>query len=319
MPTIHDVAQKAGVSIATVSRYFNMGYVSDKSRTKIEGAINELDYHVDIIARALSGKSSKTIGLIIPSITNPFFPELAVAVESEAASNGYKLILCNAGGSISKEEEFISMLLSHHADGIVTATGNCSEIYGGISLPVVSVDRNLSGNFAHVSSDNLKGGRMAVRHLYDCGCRRVLFIRDSDSFKSLSDREMGALEESRVLGIECDILQINDESCSRVIEENFESISHYDGIFAWNDTTAVQVLRTCYQHNIRVPGDIMLIGYDNIYISNVFIPSLTTIAQDIYSMGQHGTRILMDIIEGREFPREGMILDVKLIERETTC
>lgn len=318
MATIHDVARKAGVSVATVSRYFNHGYVGAKSRLQIELAIKNLDYHIDAVARALNKKSSRTIGLIIPSITNPFFPELAQAVENKATAHNYKLVLCNTGNSIRKEAEFINMLAANYADGIITATGNCSEIYKELNFPVVSIDRKLEGDFIHVDSDNSEGGRIAVRHLYECGCRNILFIRQKSDTASLMDRQSGFIDEAGRLKIKYDIYKFVQDDINEVLDKNHKMLIKYDGIFAWNDITAIRVLHTCCKHNIQVPGELMLIGYDNIYMSRMIIPMLTTISQNIYGMGEAGIGILLDLIEGKTPLPEATTLNVELLKRETT-
>ncbi|HBQ64480.1 MAG TPA: LacI family transcriptional regulator, partial [Clostridiales bacterium] len=152
MANIYDVAKRAKVSIATVSRYFNNGYVSQDSGERIKEAIDELGYSVSQVAAAMMTKSLKAIGLILPSITNQFFPELAKAVEERAHKKGYTLFVCNSEGSEAKETGFINMLKSLHADGIITATGNCAHIYRQKKIPVVSIDRDLEGDFIHVTS-----------------------------------------------------------------------------------------------------------------------------------------------------------------------
>lgn len=318
MATIHDVARKAGVSVATVSRYFNHGYVGGKSRLQIELAIKELDYHIDAVARALNKKSSRTIGLIIPSITNPFFPELAQAVENIATAHSYKLVLCNAGDSIRKEVEFINMLVANYADGIVTATGNCAEIYKELNFPVISIDRKLAGDFIHVDSNNFEGGKIAVRHLFECGCRNILFIRQKSDTASLQDRQSGFIEEADRLKIKYDIFKFSQDDINEELDKNHKMLRNYDGIFAWNDITAIRILHTCYKHKIQVPSDLMLIGYDNIYMSKMIIPMLTTVSQNIYEMGEAGIGILQDIIEGRTPLPEKKTLNVELMKRETT-
>lgn len=318
LATIYDVARRAEVSVSTVSRYFNQGYVGNKSRQKIEMAIDELGYRMDAVARALNKKSSQAIGLIIPSITNPFFPELAQAVENKVTACNYKLVLCNTGNSIQKEVDFINMLSANYADGIVTATGNCREVYKKLKLPVVSVDRKLGEEFVHIESDNYEGGKIAVRYLYECGCRNILFIRQNAEVASLRVRQSGFIDEANRLQIKYDILQLTQENINEELDKNFKMLSKYDGVFVWNDITAIQVLHICYKHNIQVPNDLMLIGYDNIYMSKMIIPMLTTVSQNIYNMGETAIDVLLDMIEGKTFSSKGIDLKVELVVRETT-
>ena len=316
MSTIHDVATRAGVSIATVSRYFNGGYVGAPTRVAIEAAVNELGYQPNSVARALSAKSSRVVGLIVPSITNPFFPELAQAIEEECSRKDYRLVLCNARGSIEKERLFIDTLAASFADGIITSTGNCGEIYDRRSVPVVSVDRELGTAAPHVTSDNYEGGRMALHCLERAGRRRLLFIGAPDESTSQRQRRESFLAEARLAGIDAEVLVLGDEDQDLACEA--DRLSAYDGIFAWNDIEAVEAIRALHQIGRRVPEDTAVIGFDDVRISRLFVPSLSTIAQRIYEMGRAATELLMRMIAGERLVGVTYLLGVELIERETT-
>lgn len=326
MATIHDVAKQAGVSVATISRYFNQGYVGKASREKIEQVIAALDFKPNAVARALNNKSSKIIGLIVPSIFNPFFPELAQAVEEEAARHGYRLMLCSAesrSGStempnLDKETEFIEFMMLNHADGIITSTGNCSEIYQQLGLPVVSVDRELPMGNGHVTSDNLGGGRMALKHLQQCGCRRVAFVGDGRESASQARRRVGFLEEALQRGIQAEAFLVPEEAGSEGLSALIPKLTAFDGVFAWNDTVAVEILHGFHQAGVRVPEDVHLIGFDNVHISQIFIPAITTIGQQIQEMGRKAVEMLVQAIAEPQRKEAVSVLDVALIPRETT-
>lgn len=314
MATIHDVAKSAGVSVATVSRYFNNGYVSDINRKKIDLAIQQLDYKVDAVARALSKKSSKTIGLVIPSITNPFFPELAQRIEDRTTLHGYKLVLCNAN-SFKKEIDFINMLSENYADGIITATGNCSDIYKDLKIPVVSIDRMLTAAICHVDSDNYEGGSVAIGHLWECGCRNILFLRTEEDYPSLTDRQNGIIYGAKRLQLNIHVETYREDRINDCLNGK---IANYDGIIAWNDMTAITILNYCYRNRIKVPEDVMVIGYDNIFISGLINPLLTTISQNIAKMGEAAINEMLKMIEGNLKFTDKVRLPVELIIRETT-
>lgn len=326
MATIHDVAKQAGVSVATISRYFNQGYVGKASREKIEKVIQALDFKPNAVARALNNKSSKIIGLIVPSIFNPFFPELAQAVEEAAAGYGYRLMLCSAesiSGSAeapdrNKETEFIEFMMLNHADGIITSTGNCSEIYNQLSLPVISVDRELQAGNGHVTSDNLEGGRLALQHLQGCGCRRVAFVGDAAESASQARRRIGFMEEAQQRGIAAEIFLLESDSSQKPLNTLIPKLSEFDGVFAWNDTVAVEILHGFHRSGIQVPGDVNLIGFDNVHISQIFIPAITTIGQQIQAMGRKAVEMLMAAIAEPQLKEAVCVLDVELIKRETT-
>lgn len=326
MATIHDVAKQAGVSVATISRYFNQGYVGKASREKIEKVIAELDFKPNAVARALNNKSSKIIGLIVPSIFNPFFPELAQAVEEEAARYGYRLMLCSAESRVAgaeatnleKEMEFIEFMVLNHADGIITSTGNCSEVYNQMNLPVISVDRELQAGNGHVTSDNLEGGRLALQHLQKCGCARVAFVGDAAESASQARRRIGFAQEAQQRGLAVDIFLVGGAAGQETLDGLIPQLKGYDGVFAWNDTVAVEILHGFHQAGIQVPEDVNLIGFDNVHISQIFIPAITTIGQQIQEMGRKAVEMLMHAIAEPGSREAVCVLDVSLIHRETT-
>lgn len=320
MATMYDVSKRAGVSVATVSRFFNGGYVSPSARAAIEKAVEDLQYKPNSIAKALSARSSRLVGLIVPSVTNPFFPELAKAVEEEASREGYHLILCNSEGSLEKEQYFIEAMTSHFVDGIITSTGNCGEIYKSAKIPVVSVDRELGTGAPHVTSDNYSGGMLAFRCLADRSCKKLAFIGAPQESTSQRHRREGFFHEAERQGFVAPEIFLADEADEyRALEDEGEHLSSYDGIFAWNDHAAIQAIRALHQVGKKVPHDVMVIGFDNIHLSKLYIPSLTTIAQPIYEMGRAAAELLMRQIHGECLEKITYLLGVELINRETTA
>jgi len=318
MSKISDVAKEAGVSNATVSRYFNGGYLSEEKRIKVKEAIDKLSYRPNAIARALNMKSTKIIGFIIPSIMNSFFPELCKSVEDTMSKQGYNIMLCSAEGETEKEKEFINVLCSNQVDGIITATGNCGDTYSQIHIPVVSIDRQINTVGIHIGADNYKGGKLAAEHLYDCGCKKVVFIGALCESESQKSRRIGFLEKSNELSMNAVSIFTASEDVRGAIDGIILDLKNFDGIFAWNDNVAMEVLKAFHHAEIKIPQDIQLIGFDNTYISNVCIPSITTIAQNIYEMGRIAAQILIKRISEKEDFKKQVIVDVNLVKRETT-
>ena len=319
MANISDVAKEAGVSEATVSRYFNNNKisVSEEKRERIKKAIKKLSYQPNEAARALSKKSSKVIGIIIPSISNSFFAELYKVIDDAASQYGYRVMLCNAE-NIEKEKEFIYLLRSFQAEGIITATGNCEEIYRSVSTPVISIDRRIKNVRLHVSTDNFKGGQLAAKHLYDCGCKKVAFIGAFQESESQRNRRLGFQEKADEMSMNMAAIFTPHEDVRGAIDVFVDDLKNFDGIFAWNDDVAVNVLNSFSKANIKVPDDVQLIGFDNTYISSIFIPTITTISQDLALIGKKSVELLIKSISGdADFEKEAVI-DVKLIKRETT-
>ncbi len=318
MSTIADVAKEAGVSVATVSRYMNNVPLNAANRQKVAAAVKKLSYRPNLIARALNTKSSHIVGLIVPSISNFYFTELYKAMDNISESLGYRIILCNAE-TIEKEKSFIDLLLNIKADGIITATGNCAEVYNEISdMPIVSVDRVLDGAKIHISSDNKKGGQIAARHLYDCGCRKVAFIGAKNESESQHYRKFGFFKECEALHMDCDAFLTKSEDDRDSVSEIRDSLKSFDGVFAWNDYIAIQVMNALHNTGIRIPDDIQLIGFDNTYLGSMFMPRLTTISQDIHEIATRAMKCLLNAISDDGDFRTEILVDVKLIPRCTT-
>ena len=199
MTSIREVAKLAGVSPATVSRVMNgTANVNEEKKKRVEAAIKETGFQPNELARALYKKSSKMIGMIVPDIENPFFSELAKAVEDTAYQNGYRILLCSSGGDEEKEAVNIQMFNQLRADGIVVMT-NCAEtgkVLADCPIPVVLVDRKLDGfkENALIESDNYRGGFMAAEHLAKCGCKNIVCMKEPTGYSSGRRRYEGYLD-----------------------------------------------------------------------------------------------------------------------------
>ncbi len=196
MTTIRDVAKKAGVSVATVSRFLNgNGYVSQEAATAVEAAVKELNYELNTVARSLTTKKSNLIGLILPDITNPFFPELARAVEDVALTYGYTVVLCNSDEDPKKEKNYIETLKKKYIAGfIVTSNQLDAPHYSNLKLPVVALGRVINERIPTVVSNNRQGGFMGAQALVDRGSKNLLFLRGPEEFGSANDRYIGFCE-----------------------------------------------------------------------------------------------------------------------------
>lgn len=320
MATISDVAKEAGVSVAAVSRYLNDGPISAANQQKIAKAIEKLSYQPNLLARALNTRTSKTVGFIVPNITNSFFTELYKYIDDIAWKSGYHIVLCNAE-TIEKEKEFINLLIGIHSDGIITATGNCAEIYSKSvmnNIPIVSVDRVIDNVPIHICSNNYKGGQIAAKHLYDCGCKKVAFIGAKSESESQHYRRTGFFEKCESLSMDASVFLTEAEDAKDAIDDLQDRLITFDGIFAWNDYVAVQLLNSFHKTGIKIPDDAQLIGFDNTYLGSIFIPALTTISQNIYGIAEKAMESLANAILGNGKYETKILVDVELIQRSTT-
>jgi LacI family transcriptional regulator len=322
LATIRDVAKLAGVSVATVSRVLNKnGYVHETTKKKVEEAITQLSYRPNEIARTLYKKNSRLIGLIIPDITNPFFTELARAVEDTAHLYGYTVVLCNTDEILAKEQHYIDVLQQRQADGCIMIT-NEKVTYAKqqMDFPIVALDRPIHPEIPFIHADHRLGGELAAHELLQKGSKQLVHIRGPKYLDSAEARYQGFLNAVQKEKISYHIFEssFQPQNDERLINDIFDRFPKTDGIFAANDVIAVSVLKTALKRGISVPDDLQIIGYDGILFGQLFYPSITTVAQPIYQLGERAVEMLLKLIETKDNDYMNSCLPVKLIERGTT-
>ena len=283
MATIRDVGKLAGVSVATVSRVINKkGYVSKETEEAILNAMKMLNYTPNDVARRLAGKKSKTIGLIIPNILNPFFPEVARAAEDTANKLGYNLILCNTDNSREKERQYYEMLFNKQVDGIMI----CSYTATPEEL-LALIDRGMP---------------LVVMHLIECGCKNIAHITGPMYIEALEERFNGfkeVLKEENLF--RSDFVKVDEFSLKggySATKELLQEENNIDGIFAGNDILAIGSYKALREMGYELGKDIKLIGYDGLE-SNINYLEISSIAQPMYEYGQKGVELLLKKIEGK--------------------
>ncbi|ACI18415.1 LacI family DNA-binding transcriptional regulator [Dictyoglomus thermophilum] len=325
MPSLKDVAKRAGVSPTTVSRVLNnRGYISEETRRKVYKAMEELNYQPNEIARALFKKRSYFLGLIIPDISHPFFAEITKYIEYYAYLKGYKVLICNSYLDGHKEKEYIKMLKRHQVDGIIMGSHTLNvEDYKSINLPIVALDRYISEDIPCITSDNFTGAIMATKLLIERGCKYLAHISGPLELNTpANDRYYGFLKVVREKGIkhvvvETKLNKFEIEEYQKIIKDLFEKHPQIDGIFASSDLIAATVIRMADRFKKNVPKDLKVVGFDDIGLASLLRPSLTTIRQDKDKMAQKLIEVLIDKIEGKNAESK-YILPISLIEREST-
>lgn len=319
LSTIKDVAQEAGVSVATVSRVINQnGYVNEDTRKKVENAIIKLNYQPNSIARSLYKKESKTIGIIVPDITNPFFPELVRGVEDYLIRNGFTTILCNSDEDADKERLYLEVMKQKYVDGLIIVSNTINEqLVQQFDRPIVALDRSIHKNIPTFAIDNREGGRMATQHLLDIGCQKVAHIKGPDQIENSEARYMGYL----------DIINNNELVISgnydlkKTAQATIDLLQNHpdiEGIFAGNDIMALGVAKAADYLNIKVPNELAIIGFDGINLSEMTSPELSTISQPIYEMSTEAARALISLIEGKVIEKIDYEFPFTLIQRQST-
>jgi LacI family transcriptional regulator len=333
--TIKDIARVAKVSHTTVSRALN-----DKSRIcratkeKILSIARELNYRPNFIARSLVMKRTKTLGLVITTIVNPFYTELARGIEATASEMGYSIILCCTHSNLSVERRYIDMLRSKGVDGIIFTSAHMKDPnilkLAEEEYPIVLVNRRtyqplVREKIDYVGVNNILGGFLAVDHLIRLGHQRIGVIGGSYESSVGVERLEGGRRALKAYGLE-----VRE---NYFLEGNFLKESGYQGglrfldmpepptaLFAANDYMALGAYQATVERGLRVPEDLALVGFNDIEFSGMKGIELTTIGQRKYEMGPLAVRCLIKRIEGEQAgskEAEEMVLDPELIIRRT--
>ena len=321
MATIVDVAKLAGVTPTTVSRVINnRGYISEKTKSKVHEAMDQLSYQPNEIARSLTKQRSNTIGVIVPHISHPYFSKLISNLENEAAKKDYKIILCNSKDTATKEKKYLDICKSNRVDGIILCSGNVEyNMINTGNIPIVLLEKNFEKGKLGIQCDNYQGGCLATEHLIKCGCKNIVCMRGPQSLSSAKQRYLGYRDICKEYGlneqyIECDY---SYESGLKKTKELIKKYPDVDGIIASNDMVAISIYKVISKKGYCVPEDIQIIGFDNISFSWLSTPEITTIAQPIKKMGKKAAQIIIQHKKGEEIEKEN-VFDVKLIQRQTT-
>lgn len=325
--SIIDVAKAAGVSPATVSRVLNKtARVSPELSSRVISAVKELNYTPDPFAHGMKTKRTRTIGLILSDITNPFFPELARGIEDYVSSVGYSLIICNTDAEPRKEREYVQLLLNKGVDGLMfTSLRVGKDIIRSIleeGIPCILVGRkpeDIEG-LTYVVTDNYKGGCIAGEYLFNLGHRRFVHVSGPLDNSAGKERLTGFLDTLKKYGLDGeDILVINSDFTMEGGYKSAEKILRLkplpSAIFFANDAMAIGALQKFWEERIDIPEVFSIIGFDNIKVSALIAPPLTTISQEIYEIGRLSAQKIIRIISGEE--ENGVILEPKLIERRS--
>ncbi|WP_433583783.1 LacI family DNA-binding transcriptional regulator [Paenibacillus amylolyticus] len=322
MTTIKDVAQLAGVSVATVSRVINdRGYVHADTRKKVEDAVKALNFSPNEVARSLYKRKSKLIGLLLPDIANPYFPQLARGVEDRMQEQDYRLIFGNSDEDERKEQDYIQTFIQNNVVGVISSTNYPhSSIYEKLKIPVVFLDRT-SLDRPSVYADGREGGRLAAREIIKRGSRRITVMQGPSQIRPAQDRFEGAIEIIRDAGLDYRVIKTTSFSINEAgvwAEELFRKYADTDGVIASNDIAAMAVLHEASRIGKKVPDDVQVIGFDDIPMSSLLSPALSTIHQPAYEMGREAAGLLIQLVEQAAIENKNIQLPVSFIERGTT-
>jgi LacI family transcriptional regulator len=311
MPTIVEVAKRAAVSTGTVSNVIRgTKRVSPELEKRVNAAILELDYSPNAIARGLKAKQTRMLGMVLPDITNPFFPELIRGAEDTAFERDYFLVTANTDEQIGRERRIVAALRSYRVDGIMLASAPGSDtshiqntVASGIAL--VCLDRPVPGVIADaVLLDNVRGARECVRHLIQSGHRRIAIITGELKVQNARERLQGYEDALREADIAVDPALILEgdyryEAGNRLAKHLIQSGVKATAIFVCNGVMTLGVLNAFEELEIRCPEDVALATFDDLILDHSFHSHLTAVVQPSYEMGARAATILMNRIEGK--------------------
>lgn len=327
--TLLDIAKAVNVSKTTVSMVLNNKEinVAKETREKILKAAKDMNYIPNSLARSLSTKKSYTLGMIIPDIQNPFFSEMAKAIEIESEKRGYSIILCNTLNDKKKEEEYLKLLISKLVDGVIIAACGFGKEWVKIlkdnKIPFVMIDRMISKekNLNGVFCDNKKGVELGVNYLVNKGKRHIAFVTGKANLEVASLRleafkntvhKLGVFKESVI-----EEADFSMEGGMKATEKIVKNNKRVDAIFYSSDVMAIGGMKYLIRNGYEIPRDISILGYDNINFCSYIEPELTTIAQPIYKIGESSCKLLMDLINNKSLKSRIISLEPSLVERGT--
>jgi LacI family transcriptional regulator len=328
MATMSDVARTAGVSVATVSRVLsNDGEgVSPQLRERVVAAVAELDYQPNHLPRNLRARTSRTIGLVISDIDNPFFTAIVRGAEDVAHRRGYTMVLANTDEDAEREAVALQTMAAERAAGVVVAsTGQHSEGVRRListGIPVVALDRKIAG--AHVDTvvvDNETASYEAVSHLASLGHQRVAMVGGPGKVSAIREREAGYERAVRDHGLERGLLRRGDlrEAGGRrtTLELLYES-PRPTAIFSVNNMSTIGVLHAMRDLCLRAPDDLSVIGFDDILTGDLLDPPLSVVRQPTYQLGSRAADLLLRRVEEPDAPVQEVVLAASLVLRPST-
>lgn len=331
--SIYEIAKKAGVSIATVSRVINNSkLVRASTKKQVLKIINELDYRPNFFARNLVKNKSKTIGLLIPDIINPVFPEMAKGISDKAFLNGYTVFLCNTESSAKKETEILKNLLEKNIAGIIFISTEMNKFKGDFqhylylydkNIPTVFINGMLKGvDIPFVRINETKAGYIATKHMLEKGLKKIAFLGGSLKFIPTYEKLQGYKKALKEFGIPIEEKYIifddyNIEIGFKNTLKLLEMSDRPQGIITASDVLAIEVIKASNIKGFSVPKNLKVIGFDDISFSSTYTPSITTIAQPKYEMGVMALDMLIKLIEKKDIPKRKILVEPELILRDS--
>jgi len=330
MASLTDVARKAGVSIATVSRVISHPEkVTLETQQLVQRVMSELDYRPNRVARRLRQRGGRRhlLGLIIPDIQNPFFAEMARGVEDVAYANQFAVMLCNSDEDLKKEAFYLDVMRDESVDGIILPPIHDRDPavlkFAASGMPMVSVDRSLANSpIDQVEVDNRQGALEAIEHLIGLKHQRIGLITGSLNVSTSRERKAGYEQALMAHHLRLDerLIRVGDnkQASGRVLAEELLALSNRPtALFVTNNLMAVGAIEAIHARKLRIPADVAIIGFDDLPWAEALDPPLTVVRQPAYEVGRSAVELLLRRLENRDAPAASLRLKPRLILRRS--
>jgi LacI family transcriptional regulator len=326
--SLRDVAKAAKVSVGTVSNVLNRPeVVAPETLARVQATIKELGFVPNGFARHLRSGQSRTLGLIVPDVANPFFTEVARGVEDAASKRDYAVFLCNSDESASKEDRYINVLIQQQVRGVLITPADMKsdrlEAMRERGIAVTLLDREIKGRKqCSVSVDDVHGGQIAIEYLAGLGHKNIAWVCGPESIPQVADRGAGVSKAAKVAGAKIETVRVplmnaakGEEAAKKILELDVMPTA----IFCANDLLALGVMRALLANKVRIPEQVSVLGYDNIEFAPSAAVPLSSIAQPSYQMGVTAADLLLNECEdGDNHEHQQIRFQPQLVERAST-
>ena len=326
--SLRDVAKAAKVSVGTVSNVLNRSeVVAPKTLARVQATIKELGFVPNGFARNLRSGQSRTLGLIVPDVSNPFFTEVARGVEDAASKRDYAVFLCNSDESATKEERYVNVLIQQQVRGVLITPADMKsdrlDVMRERGIAVALLDREIKGRKqCSVSVDDVHGGQIAIEYLAGLGHKNIAWVCGPESIPQVADRGAGVAKAAKVAGSKIETIRVSlmnatngEEAARRILELDMLPTA----IFCANDLLALGVMRALLASKVRIPEQVSVLGYDNIEFAPSAAVPLSSIAQPSYQMGVTAADLLLNECEdGDSHEHQQIRFQPQLVERAST-
>ena len=325
--SIKDIAKVAQVSHSTVSRALHDSpLISQETKARVQHIAQQMGYSPNEVARSLVTKRTQTLGLVVTTIADPFIAEVVQGIEEHALDAGYSVILCQSQSDPDRELAAVEILREKRVDAIIVTASRLGSLYlpllESLSIPVVLINNQQDGRYVYsVSTDNLRGGRLAAEYLLGLGHIRLGHVGGPEWSAQSSQRLEGARQALEAQGLRLDSAHIaSGDGRYRGGQEAMKKLLRQPNVptafVCYNDLTAVGAMGAARQAGLQVPDDLSIIGYDDIAQATYVVPALTTIRQRMSEMGDRAAGMALRLLDGEQAV-EDILVPVELVERES--